>query len=78
MLAYVPNKNPVIPNTMIATSFQSLHECWPSLSGQNVTISMIGGKIKARAELLTAPTRDMIPLRFGITAAAATVTKWVH
>lgn len=41
-----------------------------------VIISMIGGKISAKAELLKAPTRDIIPLRFGIIAAAETETKY--
>lgn len=55
------------------TSFHSFQSFLPNWSGQNVTISINGGNIKARAELLKAPTNEIIPLKFGIRAAAATV-----
>lgn len=44
-------------------------------SGQKVTISISGGKIRARADELTAPTSEMIPPRFGIIQAKRTAKK---
>lgn len=70
----MPDTNPVMPKIMMVTSFQSFQWCLPSWSGQSVIISMNGGKMSARAELLNAPTREMIPLKFGISAAAETGT----
>lgn len=45
----------------------------PCFSDQNVIISMNGGKIKARAELLKAPTKDITAPRFGIAMAKTNV-----
>lgn len=59
-------------------SFHSFQSCLPSLSGQNVIISMAGGKISASAELLNAPTSEIIPLKFGMSAAAVTVGQMTH
>lgn len=50
-------------------SKNSLPKHW----SQNVTSSMIGGKIKASAELLKDPTKEMIADKFGMAAAKATV-----
>ena len=43
--------------------------------GQKVTVSMMGGAIKARVEELTAPTNEMKRSSLGIAAAKATVKK---
>lgn len=50
----------------------SLPEHW----SQNVTSSIIGGKINASAELLKDPTKEMIDDRFGMAAAKATVKQY--
>lgn len=49
-------------------SQNSLPEHW----SQNVTSSIIGGKIKASAELLKDPTKEITADRFGIAAAKVT------
>lgn len=45
------------------------------ISGQNVTVSRMGGAIKARVEELTAPTKDMNRSSFGMAAARPTAHK---
>lgn len=72
-LVYVPNTNPSKPNIRIAMSFQSILLYFPNPTGQNVTISIIGGAIKANAELLTAPTNEIIDSSLGMQAAKTTV-----
>lgn len=56
----------------IKMSFHRIHLYRPRPSGQKVTISMRGGKIKANVDELTAPTREMIPPKFGIMQAKRT------
>lgn len=73
-LAYDPKPNPRKPIIIIITSLtnisvNSLPEQW----SQNVMSSIIGGKIRASAELLNDPTNEMIADRFGMAAAKATV-----
>ena len=61
----VPVTNPQKPNRPIAaciTSFQRQHPKAPSVC-QNVTTWMIGGKIRAMAELEKAPTNEIISSR---------------
>ena len=65
--------NPIKPNSMSTRSFHSFHLYEPNLSGQNVTISSVGGNINAKVELLRAPTRDMTAPRFGMAAASPNV-----
>lgn len=72
-LVYVPKKNPKSPNIRIPMSFQSIWLYFPNPTGQNVTISIIGGAINANAELLTAPTREMIDSKLGMQIARMTV-----
>lgn len=59
----------------ITTSFHSIQLNLPRSESQNVMISIIGGKIKANVELLTAPTSEMTAPRLGIMAASPTVKK---
>lgn len=73
-LAYDPKPNPrkpiiIIIISLINISVNSLPEQW----SQNVMISIIGGKIKASAELLNDPTNEIIADRFGMAAAKATI-----
>lgn len=70
----VPKMKPVTPKMIITMSLYSFQRFLPSWSGQHVMISMSGGKISASAELLNAPTNEIIPLKFGIRAAAKTET----
>lgn len=74
-LVYVPNTNPSSPNIRMNKSFHSIHLYFPRPSGQNVTISIIGGKMSANAEELTAPTSEMMPPRFGMMQAKRTVKR---
>lgn len=75
MLTYDPTKNPTNPNNIIAMSFQKTQLYFPNLSGQNVTISISGGKINANAELLNAPTKEITAPKFGMAMARANVRK---
>lgn len=68
-LTYDPRRKPTHPNSIMATSFHKIQFPFPSLSGQKVTISINGGNIKAKAELLKAPTKDMTAPRFGMAIA---------
>lgn len=54
-------------------SFHSILLYCPNPTGQNVTISIIGGAINANAELLTAPTREIMDSSRGMQAAKTTV-----
>lgn len=60
---------------MMARSFHKRHLLAPSLSGQNVIISMHGGKIRAKAELLKAPTREITAPKLGMAIANMKVMK---
>lgn len=73
MLTYDPITNPTKPKITMATSFQRTQLNRPNLSGQNVIISIIGGKINANAELLNAPTKEITAPKFGIAIANANV-----
>lgn len=75
-LAYDPKPKPSIPIIIMMISLihittNSLPEHW----SQNVINSINGGKIKASAELLKDPTKEIIDDRFGMAAAKATVKK---
>lgn len=61
---------PSIPKTMMRTSFIMMRGESPLF--QKVTISIMGGKMRARVELLTAPTRDMTSAKLGMAAAKPT------
>lgn len=73
-LTYDPTTNPTTPNTAINMSFHKIQLFFPNLSGQQVTISIKGGKISAKAELLNAPTSEITAPKFGIAIARAKVT----
>lgn len=75
MLVYVPNAKPHNPNIRIPMSFQRTQLCFPNPSCQKVIISITGGNIRAKVELLTAPTKDITADKFGIAAAKATETE---
>ena len=72
MLTKLPVTNPRKPTTKRNTFLISLHLNLPQ-SGQNVTVSIIGGAIKAKVEELTAPTKDINKSICGMAAASATV-----
>ena len=65
--------NPIKPNNTMQMSFHKIQLFFPNLSGQKVTISIIGGKISASAELLKAPTSEITAPKFGIAIAKANV-----
>lgn len=73
----LPNTKPMIPKIMMQMSFQRIQFHLPSPLGwsQNVTISIIGGKMSAKVLLLTAPTREITAPRFGIMAARMNVNR---
>lgn len=66
---------PKIPKIIMHMSFHKIHLYFPKLPGQKVTISMIGGKIKASVELETAPTSEITDPKLGIIAANKNVSK---
>lgn len=72
MLAYEPNINPITPNNIIEMSFHSTQLYFPRLCGQNVIISINGGKINASVDELIAPTNEIIGPRLGTSAAKIT------
>ena len=71
-LTKVPVTNPKKPTVNKKTFLSSLHLNFPQ-SGQFVTVSIIGGAIRAKVEELTAPTSEISRSIFGIAAARATV-----
>lgn len=75
ILAYVPNVNPHSPKIRIPISFHIIQLYRPKPTGQNVIISIIGGAIRANAELLIAPTSEIIGPKFGMHAAKITENK---
>lgn len=74
-LQYDPTANPMNPKKMISRSFVSMNLVKPLFSGQKVMISIRGGKIKAKAELLKAPTREITAPRFGMAMEKTNVMK---
>lgn len=68
----MPKINPEKPNIMIAISFQRIQFFFPNPWCQKVIISITGGKIRARAELLKAPTNEITADKLGIAAAKPT------
>lgn len=74
-LQYDPTANPINPNRMIILSFSRTDLLSPSFEDQNVIISINGGKIRARAELLKAPTREITAPKFGMAMANTKVIK---
>ena len=74
MLTKLPVKKPTKPITNRNKFLNSLHLYLPQ-SGQNVTVSMMGGAIKANVEELTAPTNEINRSIFGMAAASATVNR---
>jgi hypothetical protein len=69
-----------MPNTIIEISFAIIQGVivWPGCVGQNVISSMMGGKIKAKVELLTAPTKEITAPKFGTAEAKKTATRFAH
>lgn len=65
-----------MPKTIIEISFAIIQFeiFWPGWVGQNVISSMMGGKIKAKVELLTAPTKEITAPKFGTAEAKKTET----
>lgn len=74
ILSYVPVAKPSTPISTIITSFAIVKKPRLVLCQQTI-ISMIGGNTRARAVLLTAPTRDMKRPNFGIASARITEEK---
>lgn len=72
ILEYVPKTKPKMPKHMMPMSFHRIQLLRPNWFGQNVMISMSGGKMSANVELLTAPTNEMIGPKFGMIAANMT------
>jgi len=73
----VPKPKPRIPKTMMDKSLVTIQGqiFWPGCVGQNVISSMMGGKIRASVELLTAPTREITAPKFGTAEARKTANK---
>lgn len=71
-LSYVPVAKPNTPISTIITSFVIVKTLRLVLCQQTI-MSIIGGKTRASAVLLTAPTKDMKRPNFGI--ASARITK---
>lgn len=73
-LSYVPVAKPNTPINTIIMSFAIVKKPRLVLCQQTI-ISIIGGNTRARAVLLTAPTRDMKRPSFGIASARITGEK---
>lgn len=74
-LQYDPTANPTNPKIIIKVSFSRTHLPNPCFEDQKVIISINGGKIKARAELLKAPTREITAPKFGMAIEKMKVMK---
>lgn len=59
----------------INMSFKRIQLYLPRSESQKVIISIIGGKISARVELLAAPTNEITALKLGINIASPTEKK---
>ena len=70
-LTKVPVTKPKKPTVNRKMFLMSFHLNFPQ-SGQFVTVSIMGGAIRAKVEELTAPTREISRSIFGIAAARAT------
>ena len=71
-LTKVPVTKPKKPTVNRKMFLMSFHLNFPQ-SGQFVTVSIMGGAIRAKVEELTAPTSEISRSIFGIAAARATV-----
>lgn len=75
-LAYEPKPNPRKPIIIIIISLINIiTNSLPEQCSQNVTSSIIGGKINASAQLLKDPTKEITADRFGMAAAKVTTKK---
>ncbi len=77
MLVKEPKRNPQIPKIIMKMSFHNIQLNFPKPFGQKVTISMIGGNIKAKVDEETAPTSEITAPKLGTIAAKINVNRTI-